>query len=121
MDLLDNYHTGIIRYYNPVGYRRKFFDCVYIIVKIAIPFDALYKMYVISEPYSFKYTFIQPLHRFLQGEPISIFWQKEKWNPPTEFFEKKLDKSKTLLYSINIIKNNKFRKEFNYVRRFINR
>lgn len=86
--LLDNYHKGILKHWKIRGYRRFLFECLYIGLKIAIPYDAFLK-FKKTKSYGFKYTLIQPLHRFIKGESISIFWQRNKWNPITKFYDVK--------------------------------
>lgn len=77
--LLSNYRTGIIRNHTPVDiYRRIFFELLFIFFTL---FGCAYSAirYFIQPSYSatFNYKFIQPLHRFIAGEPFSIFWRKD--------------------------------------------
>lgn len=85
--MLSNYRIGILRYQKPVDvYRRIFFEALFLLIAI---FGCFYSSlrYFIQPSYSvkFSFSFIQPLHRFIGGEPFSIFWRKELWYV-SEFF-----------------------------------
>lgn len=80
--LLSNYRMGILKCQTPVDlYRRVFFEFLFLCVLI-FGIGYTFLRYLIQPSFSIgiQWTFAQPLHRFLGGESISIFWRKDLWH-----------------------------------------
>lgn len=89
LKMLSNYRLGILKHKKPIDiYRRIFFEFLFVLIAtIGCFYSAVRYFFQPSFSTKFQFSFIQPLHRFIAGEPLSIFWRKDLWYV-SEFFHR---------------------------------